>query len=76
MYRVHICSTCGLFAIAKIDEQQYTCLGCTRADKAFKIVQIYLPYACKLLIQELMAMHIIPRIRVDVKKDKKNQFHI
>ena len=58
-YRVHVCKTCGLFAEADVDAQNFNCHLCK--DSA-GIVQCYIPYACKLLFQELMAMHITPRI--------------
>ena len=58
-YRVHVCKTCGLFAEADVDAQNFNCHLCK--DSA-GIVQCYIPYACKLLFQELMAMHIAPRI--------------
>ena len=61
-YRVHVCKTCGLFAEADIDAQNFKCHLCK--DSA-GIVQCYIPYACKLLFQELMAMHITPRINFD-----------
>ena len=59
-YRVHVCQTCGLFAVADIDSQTFRCILC-KEDSA-GIVQATIPYACKLLFQELMAMHITPRI--------------
>ena len=61
-YRVHVCENCGLFAVADVDQQTFKCNLC-RSEPA-KIVQVN-PYACKLLFQELMAMHITPRIIFD-----------
>jgi len=59
-YRVHVCETCGLFAVADVDSQSFRCELC-KGDSA-GIAQVNIPYACKLLFQELMAMHITPRI--------------
>ena len=59
-YRVHVCQSCGLFATADVDAQTFRCELCKNNSEG--IVQVNIPYACKLLFQELMAMHITPRI--------------
>jgi DNA-directed RNA polymerase II subunit RPB2 len=62
MYTIHVCTHCGLMAIANLKTQIYICSSCK--DNA-KIVKINLPYSFKLLLQELMAMSITPRIITD-----------
>ena len=57
-YRVHVCENCGLIAQANLQAGIYTCKLCPQS----KICQVYIPYACKLLFQELMAMHIAPKM--------------
>jgi DNA-directed RNA polymerase II subunit RPB2 len=58
IYRVHVCENCGLIAEADIKAGSYKCRLCP----ASKITQVYIPYACKLLFQELLAMHITPKM--------------
>jgi DNA-directed RNA polymerase II subunit RPB2 len=74
-YRVHICEECGLIAIFNAQKNEYKCQRCSEynesTNKQPKIVQINIPYACKLLFQELMAMSIAPRIYPAIPTAKK-----
>jgi DNA-directed RNA polymerase II subunit RPB2 len=63
-FRLHVCDTCGLFAIARLINNQYECKLCKEKSK---ISQVCMPYACKLLIQELMTMNIAPRLVLEIR---------
>merc|ERR1712098_677115 len=62
-YRVHVCDLCGLFAVANIEKNHFECTAC----QSDQVSQVHLPYACKLLFQELMTMSIIPKLVLHVK---------
>ena len=70
LYHVHVCSSCGLFASKVINKNIYRCQSCDLNKKSYSTHRIAIPYAFKLLIQELKAVSILPRIRV--KTDKYN----
>ena len=61
-YRIHVCEQCGLIAQADLQSQKFICKLCGNVN--YNISQVHIPYACKLLFQELMAMHITPRMNL------------
>ncbi|OXB72139.1 UNVERIFIED_CONTAM: hypothetical protein H355_012706 [Colinus virginianus] len=62
-YRVHVCDICGLICTADLSRGNFECKLC---DNKSKISQVCIPYACKLLLQELMTMCIYPRLVLQV----------
>lgn len=68
-YATYVCDICGLFAQRAPRKENktepsptdiYYCPNCNNVNKISKIM---IPYAFKLLLQELMAMSVAPRIR-------------
>jgi DNA-directed RNA polymerase II subunit RPB2 len=58
-YQVHVCKKCGLIATYNDSMHVHICNTCeNRSDFAY----VEIPYACKLLFQELITMNIAPRI--------------
>ena len=61
-YSVHVCNKCGLIASYNEQLHIHCCNTCeNRVD--FSYVEI--PYACKLLFQELTTMNVVPRIMTE-----------
>jgi DNA-directed RNA polymerase II subunit RPB2 len=58
-YLVYVCQNCGLIAVANTQKNLFKCTYC---DHSTGFSQIQIPYACKLLLQELMCMSITPRL--------------
>jgi len=58
-FTVYICQECGLFSIVDPEEDgERKCDGCNNYSQFMKL---NIPYACKLLMQELEGMMITPR---------------
>ena len=72
-YSTFVCDGCGLFAqrFSRKGNQSYTSVRdvyhCPSCKNHNEISKIMIPYAFKLLIQELMSIDIATRIRI--KKD-------
>ncbi len=70
IYWVYVCGECGLFAQRLLRKNSRNVLSqndvyhCPACHNTSNISKIRLPYAFKLMLQELMAMNIAPRIRV------------
>ena len=61
-FSVNVCNKCGMIAAYNDDKEIHYCNTCeNRVD--FAHVQI--PYACKLLFQELITMNVAPRIMTE-----------
>ena len=67
---MHVCSKCGLIARKKLNKNVYVCDACDNLKPSEKpmekpyIHEVSLPYACKIFMQELMSVNILPRIRL------------
>ena len=58
-YQVYICKSCGLIASYNDQLHIHHCRTCdNRTDFAY----VEIPYACKLLFQELITMNVVPRV--------------
>ena len=58
-FSIQVCKKCGLLAAYNNEKHIHFCKTC---DNKTDFNQVNLPYACKLLFQELTTMNIAPRI--------------
>ena len=64
IYDIHVCNKCGIIATKVINKEAYYCTICNGTE----ISKVTLPYAFKLLQQELMAINILPKIQPEINK--------
>ena len=60
-----VCDDCGVLATRVIDKDYYVCHPCNNHTR---ISSVNMPYACKLLFQELMSINIMPKIKTENDK--------
>ncbi|KAH9686454.1 DNA-directed RNA polymerase III subunit 2 [Citrus sinensis] len=60
-FEVQVCRVCGLLGYYNHKLKAGICSTCKNGDN---ISSMKLPYACKLLIQELQSMNIVPRLKL------------
>ena len=53
------CNMCGLLGIVNPEKNVYKCKKCNNYSD---FSEVRIPYACKLMIQELESMSVAPRI--------------
>jgi DNA-directed RNA polymerase II subunit RPB2 len=62
-YVVYTCKHCGMISAYNDEERIHHCMTC---DNRVNFARVEIPYACKLLFQELNAMNIAPRLLTDI----------
>ncbi|KAK7256943.1 hypothetical protein RIF29_30558 [Crotalaria pallida] len=60
-FEVQVCTSCGLLGYYNHKLKTAVCSSCKKGDK---ISTMKLPYACKLLLQELQSMNIVLRLNL------------
>jgi len=60
-YQVQVCRKCGLLGYYNYKLKTSYCSMCKNGENMAKM---RLPYACKLLFQELQAMNVVPRLKL------------
>ena len=63
-FTCYVCRYCGLLAIANPKTKRFECTIC----ETDQVIKLNTTYGWKLVLQELMAMNVVPRMLVDVKK--------
>lgn len=58
-YNVYVCKDCGFVASYNDEKHIHICRNC---DNRTNFAYVEVPYACKLLFQELITMNVAPRI--------------
>lgn len=61
-YEVYVCNQCGMLGAFNNERHIHICKTC---DNRSDFSRVEIPYACKLLFQELNTMNVIPRIRTE-----------
>jgi intein/homing endonuclease/ribosomal protein L37AE/L43A len=76
IYATYVCDICGLFAQRILDREVWYCPACPSQTNMngrnnTRISKVVIPYTFKLLVQELMALHLA--VRIEPRKTLFNQ---
>ncbi|XP_074573433.1 DNA-directed RNA polymerase III subunit 2-like [Curcuma longa] len=63
-FEVQVCRQCGLLGYYNYKLKMPFCSTCKNGEN---ISTVKLPYACKLLFQELQSMNVVPRLKLTEK---------
>mmetsp|Transcript_28131 Transcript_28131/g.84611 ORF Transcript_28131/g.84611 Transcript_28131/m.84611 type:complete len:246 (-) Transcript_28131:377-1114(-) len=67
-FDVHVCERCGLVGYSTASTPELSvcarCSWCQNCRSEDQMSQIQIPYACKLLFQELQCMNVTPRLKL------------
>ncbi|CAA7057341.1 unnamed protein product [Microthlaspi erraticum] len=61
-FEVQVCRACGLLGYYNYKQKKAVCSTCKDGSN---IATMKLPYACKLLFQELQSMNVVPRLKLE-----------
>lgn len=68
IYTTYVCNRCGIPATKQKEEDIWYCYACKKSGDRTRIPtdvsRVVLPYPFKLLMQELMAINIMPRLKL------------
>jgi DNA-directed RNA polymerase II subunit RPB2 len=73
-YRIHVCERCGMTAQSNLKKMTYECRSPMCVGRPTQICQVEIPYAAKLLLQELQSMCIQTRIFTKNIKTRDNSY--
>ncbi len=59
---IHICATCGMAAVENVDQRRVYCPNC---EEETDVHEIEMSYAFKLLLDEMKALGIAPRLELE-----------
>lgn len=59
--KFYVCEICGMIASKSLNGDHHECIACNTTN----VSAIVMPYAAKLLFQELLSIGIMPRIRIE-----------
>lgn len=69
-YNIYACKTCGLLACGSHEKKTFFCKSCRKNRDVF---MIQMPYASKQMLEELICMHIVPRLSLDYEEEEEGE---